>query len=192
VDTAPLFRFTPAELTLRDGTAIHIRSITPEDESRMIEFHQALSDDSVHFRYFGMLSLGFRTEHKRLAAICSTDPACEIALVAEHQKDNGEREILGVGRLMNTPGLDEAEFAMLVADQWQGRGLGKALLKALIAVGRNAKVRIFCHVLPGNAAMLNICRQFDFELLLDPDAGEWLGELDLSRNRQRITGRGGP
>ncbi len=93
----------------------------------MIDFHQTLSQQSVHFRYFGMLSLGFRTGHERLVALCSTDRAREIALVADHKSSDGEHAILGVGRLIKTPGLDEAEFAILVTDRSQGDGLGSAL-----------------------------------------------------------------
>lgn len=64
--------FRPAALTLRDGTQVTVRSIAPEDEPRMVAFHKTLSDESVHFRYFGMPSLGFRTGHERLARMCST------------------------------------------------------------------------------------------------------------------------
>ena len=81
-----LFHFRPKKLTLRDETRVTIQSITPEDEPRMIAFHQTLSDQSVHSRYFGMLSLEFRTGHERLARLCSTDLAREIALVAEEKK----------------------------------------------------------------------------------------------------------
>jgi len=68
--TSDFLHFRPKTLTLRDGTHVTIRSITSEDEPRMIAFHQALSNQSVHFRYFGMLSLGLRTGHERLAALC--------------------------------------------------------------------------------------------------------------------------
>ncbi|NOT57718.1 MAG: GNAT family N-acetyltransferase [Deltaproteobacteria bacterium] len=174
-----LFYFRPTKLTLCDGTHVTIRSITPEDESRMIDFHQALSQQSVHFRYFAMLSLGFRTRHERLAALCATDRAREIALVADQKRSDGEHEILGVARLIKTPGLDEAEFALLVTDRRQGDGLGTALLKLLVAIGRKAQVRIVGHVLPDNAAMLHVCRNLGFTLHFHPAEGEWAVELDL-------------
>lgn len=185
MDRTPLFHFTPTEVTLRDGMRVLLRPIRPEDEGHMIGFHEMLSEESVRSRYFGMLSLGFRTEHQRLAAICTTDPASEIALVAEYRRASGngeeeEIEILGVGRLIKTPDReDEAEFAMLVADPWQGRGLGRALLTALVGIGREAGVCIVCHILPGNRAMLQVCRQLGFEVHLSRAGDEWLGELDL-------------
>ena len=180
--------FRPAALTLRDGTQVIVRAITPDDELRMISFHKTLSDESVHFRYFGMPSLGFRTGHKRLARLCSTDLAREIALVADRKRHDGEHEILGVGRLIKTPGLNEAEFAILVPDRWQGDGLGTALLKALVAIARKARVRIFGHVLPDNTAMLHVSRDVGFSLHFNPDEGEWEAELDL-RQKQMKRGR---
>jgi acetyltransferase len=174
-----LFHFRPTKQTLRDGTRVTIRSITPEDEPRMIDFHKSLSDQSVHSRYFGMLSLGFRTRHERLAALCSTDPAHEIALVAEHKKNVGEHEILGVGRLIKTPGLDEAEFAILLTDRLQGDAPPPVLLESLVAIGRKARIRIIGRVLPDNAAMLHVSRNVGFELTFHPFEGEWAAELDL-------------
>ena len=55
------------------------------------------------------------------------------ALVAEHHNwDSREREILAVARLSKQPGGREAEFAMVISDLWQNRGLGTLLLKKLI------------------------------------------------------------
>ncbi len=145
----------------------------------MIAFHRTLSEESVHFRYFGMLSLGFRTGHERLVALCTTDPAHEIALVADQTKSDRVSEILGVGRLIKLPDLEDAEFAILVTDGRQGTGLGTALLKSLIAIGKEAKVRIIGHILSDNAAMLHVSRKLGFELHLLPREGEWLAELNL-------------
>lgn len=179
----PFFHFTSTSIILRDGARVLLRPIVPADEPRMIGFHEGLSEESVRSRYFGMLSLGFRTAHERLAAICTTDPAAEIALVAERLIEgdgHGNGEILGVGRLMRVPEReDEAEFAMLVADRWHGKGLGRALLAALVGIGREARVRIVCHVLPGNHAMLRVCRQVGFEVHFNRAGDEWFGEMDL-------------
>src|SRR6476469_3762011 len=65
-----------------DGADIIIRTIRPEDEPLMVEFHKTLSDYSVHFRYFGAVSLRERTLHARLRRHCSIDCTRELALVA--------------------------------------------------------------------------------------------------------------
>ena len=157
----------------------------------MVALHKTLADESVHFRYFGMLSLGCRTGHQRLARLCLTDLAREIALVADQKKSNGEHQILGVGRLIKTPGVGKAEFAIVVSDLWQGDGLGTALLKALVAIARNAHVCIFGHVLPDNAAMPHVSRNVGFKLRFDSVANEWDAELDC-RPKQIKSGSGKP
>jgi acetyltransferase len=97
-----------------------IRSIRPEDEPLLIEFHKTLSDYSVHFRYFGTASLRQRTMHERLRRHCVLDLAREFALVADYTQSNGSN--LG-SRVCSGAGCDEAEFALLISDQCRG-GLG--------------------------------------------------------------------
>ena len=67
------------------------------------------------------------------------------ALVAERQDaKTGQKEIFGVGRLSKARGLNEAEFALLISDQWQKQGLGTELLQRLVQIGRDEKLaRIF-------------------------------------------------
>ena len=65
------------------GVEVTIRPIRPEDEPLMVKFHKTLSKQSVHLRYFGLLSLERRTMHERLRRVCFIDYDREIALVAE-------------------------------------------------------------------------------------------------------------
>ncbi len=163
---------------MRDGTQVVIRPICPDDEASMVRFHKTLSEDSVHHRYFGQLDIDQRTRHERLVRICHNDYETEFAFVAEHKKANGRHEILGVGRLSRAPGSDEAEFAILVSDLWQGRGLGTELLRHLVRIGRveNLK-RIVAHILPDNFEMQRIAKRTGFKLTWEGD--EWSAELDL-------------
>jgi len=164
---------------LRDGAPVTIRPVRPEDEPLMIEFHRTLSEESVHFRYFGMLPLDQRIAHERLRRICFTDFDREIALVVEHRR-GGASEILGVGRLSKLHGLDEAEFAIVIGDKWQGHGLGTRLLELLVQIGREEKLsRIIGHILPDNAAMRHVARKVGFDLQLDPAAEEWKAQIRL-------------
>jgi len=75
----------------------------------------------------------------------------ELALVVEHDDaKTGGREIVGVGRLSKLPGVNEAEFAVLVNDLWQGRGLGPRLLALLIQVARDERLSCLrADILPG-------------------------------------------
>jgi len=165
---------------LRDGTPVTIRPIRPEDEPLMVAFHKTLSEESVHFRYFGSLKLEQRVAHDRLTRICFNDYDREIALVADHRRRDGEHEILGVGRLSRAHGFEEGEFAIVISDQWQGHGLGTQFLKLLVRIGRQEKLnRIIGHILPDNIAMQRISKKVGFDLHYDADEGEWKAEIIL-------------
>ena len=126
---------------MKDGTAVTIRPIRPEDEPAMVQFHETLSERSVYLRYFHLMNLEQRITHERLTRICFIDYDREMALVAERRNpETGETEILGVGRLTKIHGTNEAEVAVLVSDKWQGRGLGKELLARLLIVGADEKL----------------------------------------------------
>ena len=163
---------------MRDGTPVVIRPIRPKDEPLMVRFHQTLSEDSVRFRYFGLIDYDQRVRHERLSRICSIDYDTEFALVADHVKSNGRHEILGVGRLSKAPGSDEAEFAILISDEWQGHGLGAQFLKRLVQIGRGEGLkRIVAHILSDNIEMQNVAKSIGFKLKWKQD--EWFAELDL-------------
>lgn len=151
---------------LADGTPVLVRAIRPEDEPMMVQFHETLSDQSVYFRYFTALSLTQRTNHARLARLCFIDYDREVALVAVHDdRSTGESRILGVGRLCKAHGKNEAEFAVVVADQWQRRGLGMLLLKKLVEIGSEERlVRIHGTILADNHAMRGLCHRAGFRV----------------------------
>ena len=81
-----------------------------------------------------------------------------------------EKKILGVGRLSKQHGRPEAEFAVLVSDEWHRQGLGTELLRRLIEIGRDEKLtRISGIVLAENHAMQHICRKVGFKVVHDGD-----------------------
>ncbi|HEX6290161.1 MAG TPA: bifunctional acetate--CoA ligase family protein/GNAT family N-acetyltransferase [Herpetosiphonaceae bacterium] len=152
--------------SLRDGTPVTIRPIRPEDEPLLVTFHQTLSDRSVYLRYFHPMALQTRTTHERLARMCFIDYEREMALVAERERpETGEQEIVAVGRLMKLHGKHEAEFALLIGDQYQGQGIGTALLSQLVRVGRDEHLsRIVAEILPENRGMQHVAEKVGFRL----------------------------
>jgi acetyltransferase len=158
-----------------------IRPIRPEDEPLMINFHRALSQETVHLRYFGSLRLEELISHERLLRICFTDYDREIALVIETmQSSPSERRIIAVARLIKAHGVNEAETAIIVSDNWQHKGLGTKLLHDLVDIGRAEKLeRIFGHILPGNYVMKRICRKLGFQLTRDSSEDVFRAEIDL-------------
>jgi acetyltransferase len=152
--------------TLRDGTAVKIRPIRPSDEPMMVQFHRDLSDDNVRLRYFCSMSFAQRTAHERLVRVCLGDYDRQIALVATHRDEGtGSDEIIGVGRLSRAHGTSDAEFALVVGDRWQGRGLGTRLLQEILRVaGAEGIESLSAEVLPQNTHMRRICESFGFSL----------------------------
>src|SRR5260370_34827570 len=90
----------------------------------MVRFHQALSESSVYFRFFGTLKLETRTAHERLARICLLDCDRQMALVAEATPlRTGSSRSSPVARPMRLPRTREAEFAWhFLAGRGQGLG----------------------------------------------------------------------
>ncbi len=163
---------------LHDGP-LTIRPIRPEDEPLMVKFHGTLSEESVHFRYFGIVKLEQRVTHERLTRICFNDYDREIAMVATRQAAN-EEEILGVGRLIKVHGVNEAEFAIVISDQWQGQGLGTYLLRLLLDIGRQEGLeRIIGHILTENYGMQRVCKKLGFAVNYDNFADDMRAEITL-------------
>lgn len=157
--------------TLPDGTPVTIRPIRPEDEPLAVRFHQTLSEQSVYLRYFHLVKLSQRTAHDRLVRLCFIDYDREMALVADYQDPaTGEHQLLAIGRLSKLHGLNEAEFALLVSDPYQKRGLGTTLLQRLVQIGRDEGLsRITAEVLPENFAMQRVCEKVGFKLQRNSD-----------------------
>ncbi len=163
---------------MKDGTKVTIRPIRPEDEPFMVKFHEALSERSVYLRYFSPLKLQQRVAHTRLTRICFNDYDREIALVAERKDSKSkQREILGVGRLSKEHGRNEGEFALLVNDHWQKKGLGAELLKRLVAIGKAEKLtRLTAEIMADNHAMHHISKQVGFKLTPVADGRDYTAE----------------
>jgi acetyltransferase len=167
---------------LKDGIAITIRPIRPEDEPLAVGFHKTLSEQSVYFRYFHLMKLTQRIAHERLMRLCFIDYDREMALVGDYKNpETGEREILAVGRLSKLHGVSEAEFSMMVSDPFQCRGLGTELLRRLLQVGRNEQIkRITADILPDNVAMQRVCEKVGFHLDRRVELGVVKAEIELS------------
>ena len=166
--------------TMKNGEGVIYRPIRPEDEPLLIKLHQALSERTVYLRYFQPLKLSQRTAHERLTRICFIDYDREMALVVEHKKEDGNPEIIGIGRLSQVRGLNEGEMAVLVDDRFQHQGLGTELYRRLIEVAHEEKLtRVVSTILTENREMQAICRKLGFELKADLQDGTIQAELKL-------------
>jgi acetyltransferase len=147
----------------------------------MVKFHQTLSDRSVYLRYFEPLKLDERVAHERLSRVCFVDYDRDMVLVAEHLAP-GETQpsIIGVGRLNRLHGTRDAEFALMISDQWQGRKLGQLLLQQLVQIGRAEGLRRISAIMLGdNREMQHVARKCGFQVERMVFEGQSQAELIL-------------
>jgi acetyltransferase len=167
--------------TLPEGMHVTIRPIRPEDEPLLVQFHQGLSDRSVIFRFFHPINLSQRIAHERLIRVCFNDYDRELALVAEGRRpENGERFVLGIGRLSKLPGSKDAEFAIVISDVWQNRGLGTQLLTLLLQIARNERIaRLSGMIMAQNLEMQHVAEKLGFKLTRDLADSAIMAGIDL-------------
>jgi len=145
--------------TAADGTAVAIRPIAVDDFELELAFTQGLSRESGYQRLMSARRLS-RAEIERLVRI---DGECEAALIATTTLAGRER-LVGVARFVREQCGETAEIALVVADDWQGRGLGRRLMHGLIAAARRRGVRrLVGTTLSENIAMLALARTLGFE-----------------------------
>lgn len=146
--------------TLRDGGRVTIRSLQPEDRAIFIAAVGRTSSQSIHRRFFAPRR---NFSDSETSFFVDVDFVKHVALIAVVEADRGDR-IAGGGRyIMGQPG--EAELAFMVVDQYQGKGIGTALLRHLISIARHGGLReLSADVLADNAPMLKIFERSGFRV----------------------------
>ena len=144
---------------------VTMRPIRPEDAQMETEFVRELSVESRYFRFMDTMR---ELTPDLLARFTQIDYDREMAFVTTIRKDGAELEI-AVGRYATNPDGASCEFAVVVADRWQGRGLASAMLKALIAVARERGLHeMMGHIMAGNDRMLKLAQELGFCITTDP------------------------
>lgn len=166
------------DIKLKDGTEIKLRPIKPEDEFLWLDMFKSFSEESVRFRFFRLIK---DTPHEMRTRYCNIDYDREIGIVAE-LNEGGKRRFLGVTRIIKTPGSDEeAEFALIVGDEWQRRGLGSVFVDYTLEVAKDKGLsKITGVVLKDNIPMMTLCKEKNFKID-EGDPGEYKVEYDLTK-----------
>ncbi len=177
----PVIRPYPAQYItawrLQDGTNVILRPICPEDAPLIVELHEGHSAHTIRMRFFSMVKTLSRDS---LVRLCHLDYDREMALVAVRRDEQGRPHLLGVSRYYLEPETGTAEFAVVVGDRWQGKGLGRHLMERLIAVAREQGVkRLTGAVLRENTAMLRLMQGLGFTERPGADRGEVEVELAI-------------
>jgi len=177
----------PAELettlTLKSGRSMRVRPIRPEDAVAERAFVAGLSDETRYRRFMHHLH---ELTPQMLARFTQVDYDRELALVALEGKR--PEKIVAVARYVANPDAESAEFAIVVADALQGHGLGRALMRLLIACARRRGFRrLVGGVLATNAPMLAMIGGLGFVSTPDPsDREQMISTLELDGSRKTI------
>ncbi len=142
------------------GIDIFVRPIRPEDAPLLVGLFESLSQRSVYLRFFSAMK---RLPPSMLALFTQIDYDRHIALVALSESKSKE-EMLGVARVILERNLKEAEFSVAVGDQWQGQGIGAALLQRCISIARDRGLeKVTGVVLAENTQMLALGKKMGFK-----------------------------
>lgn len=134
---------------LGDGRVIRMRPIEPTDGDRLMRFHESLSSETVRLRFFVLHPHLSAEEITRFTTVDHHDREALVAL--------SEDELVGVARYDRVDESPDAEAALVVADAWQGTGLGSILLARLAARARAERIeRFVADTLAENHRMLRV------------------------------------
>jgi len=151
---------------LNDGTDIIIRPIRPEDAEIEAAFVRELSDQARYFRFMGSIH---ELSQEMLVRFTQIDYHNEMALIAVRQLDGVEEQI-GVARYVTNPDKTSCEFALVVSDKWQSKGIAHRLMRGLMDVARDRDLEIMeGQILSDNNKMLELMTSLDFEVSIHPD-----------------------
>jgi acetyltransferase len=152
--------------TLADGLRLTLRHIAPTDVAREQAFVHGLSPQSSYLRFHGTIT---DLSKKDLEKFTNPDSRNAVALIVLYSGETREEEI-GVARYVIDPDGVNCEFAIVVADAWQKRGIGTRLMNALIMHIRESGVkRMSGYVLKSNSAMRKFVKRMDFAETNIPD-----------------------
>jgi acetyltransferase len=147
-----------------------IRPIRPEDATLLLSLYESLSPRSIYMRFFTPLR---SFQKSMLVRFTQIDYDREIALVAIQDVD-GEEKMLGVSRVILDIRQSYAEFAVIVSDACQGKGIGAELLSQCLAIAKGRGIEsVMGVVLAENKQMLALGRKLGFKIARVPGSGEY-------------------
>jgi len=176
-------------LSTRDGLKLRVRPIRPDDADAEQAFVSGLSEETRYRRFMNQMH---ELTPSMLARFTQVDYDRELALVVLDGRSRPHR-IVGVARYVADPDGRSAEFAVVVADELQGNGVGYGLMGLLNAAARRRGLeRLVGNVLATNAPMLKLMAALGFQARPDPgDREQVIVTLELDGGRKSGKGEKG-
>jgi acetyltransferase len=151
-------KYTQKVVTKKE-VEVFFRPIRPEDEPALGRMLQKVSNDSLYMRFFGFIP---KITHAWMIRFTHIDYDREMAIVAEINQGAG-REMVGVVRIIEDAWRENAEYSILLADYFQGQGLGSLLTDYIIGIAKERKIKkIVASVLAANASMIRLFEKRGF------------------------------
>lgn len=151
---------------LADGTNTLLRPIKPEDEPMWLDMLGSCSKEAIYSRF--RYNFHFDS-HEVATQFCYIDYARELAIVAEIEEE-GQRKLIGVGRLIGDSDMEIVEYAILITDAWQRKDLGKILSEYCVDIARqNNYKRVYAETTKDNKAMISVFKKMGFSVEFGTD-----------------------
>lgn len=155
-------------VTLGDGTQVVLRPIRPEDEPAWQKLLACCSDESIRLRFRAILK---RSAHEVATRYCFVDYDREMAIVAEVNHVESA-QIIGMGNLYGEHDGESAEYAVLVADQWQHKGLGTILTEYCLQIAKDwGRRSVYAGTTENNTRMISLFMKLGFYIQQQDDDG---------------------
>lgn len=163
-------------MTTKKGVDVRVRAVKPTDEEMLSDMFYDLSDQTIINRFFSMLK---SMPHRKLQTLCCIDYDKEMSLVVV--ADEGPKQkIVGVGSYHLNPATHRAEIAFLVADAWQGQGVGTFLMRYLVKIARSKNIKGFtAEVMRDNVAMIALMHKSGVPAHSKPVNGSYMFTMDF-------------
>ncbi|MHA1145231.1 MAG: GNAT family N-acetyltransferase [Candidatus Helarchaeota archaeon] len=155
-------------IKIKDGTKVFLRPIKPEDRELWLEFYLSLSKMAKYYRFFSSRPDPDEKMIKQYTQIDYVNNFALIALVKENEKER----MVGVVRYVLDPKSGNAELAIVIADDWQGRGLGTKMLIEMLGIMIKRKVhKVVGDVFLENDKMMQLMRESGFKFIGESQYG---------------------
>ena len=163
-------------MTTKDGSELIVRPVRPTDEEMLSDMFYDLSDQTIINRFFSMLK---SMPHRKLQQFCCIDYQGVMSLVAISGSGPSQK-VVGLGSYHLSPATHRAEIAFLVADAWQGKGIGTYMMQALVKIARAKNIKgLTAEVMRDNVAMIALMHKSGVTPKSTPVDGSYLFVMDF-------------